>query len=195
MIPHGCPVESLKNKTKLFDGVNILCPGFISSSKNLEELIKSFALAWSNFEVSAYLHIVGLCRDINYLNKLESQIKSYNLDQNILIDEGFKTDQEMKKYLGGTDFIILGGNNTSPYSASGQLAQAIGAQLPVIAKNIPIYRSQNSEKVLFFSNTIECSLFMQTLVNNKELREKLSKHTGFPTWEEVAKKHINLYNS
>ena len=195
LIPHGCPSPEAPGY-KFAEHVTILCPGFISPSKGHEELIESFARAWPNFEKNpATLYIVGLCRDTSYLNRLQSQIKNYNLEQNIVIDEGFKTEQEMTKYLGSANIILLGGGKTSPYSASGQLAQAIGAQLPVIAKNIPIYRSQNSEKVLLFSDKTECALFIQQLVNNEKLREKLGKHEGFPTWVEVTKKHINLYNT
>lgn len=197
LIPHGCPspVTLPRGIKSLPDGVNILCSGFMAPSKGHEELITSFGLAWPEFINPAYLHIVGLCRDNNYLNTLKSQIRSFNLESNILIDEGFKTDTEIEEYQNSVDFVLLGGRKTSPYSASGQLAQALGAQLPVIAKDLPIYRSQNSEKVMYFIDNIECAYFIKQLVNSKTLRLKLGNHEGFPTWPDVARKHISLYNT
>lgn len=188
-IPHGVPQILLAPESTEY--VNFMCLGFISPSKGHGDIIKAFAETWEH-SGGCKLHIVGLCRDLGYLDKLNSQITSLALQDHILIDEGFKPAKEIETYLNTAQVIVLGGGRTSPFSASGQLAQAIGAGLPVIAKNIPIYRSQPSPSVLYYDDSKECALFMKACLN-KDTRKELSNHAGFITFDEAAKKHLEVY--
>lgn len=167
-----------------------LVPGFISPSKNVEEIIKAFGESWNT---CSKLHIVGLCRDPNYLAKLKSQITSYSLEEFINIDEGFKSDDEINAYLRTVDGIILGGLKTSPYSASGQLAQALGAARLVLAKNIPIYKSQFSQNIIHFNSAEELAKLLRCFPGIKQNNLEGVEHSNYITWPDAALRHLEIY--
>lgn len=191
VVPHGV-YSPLNVKSKFLGKIGKiwLIPGFISPSKGHIEIIDAFAnshIVYSNDK----LIIAGLCRYPLYLNSLESKINSYGLKEKIEIHEGFKSDEEMDSYFKGSDFVILGGDKTSPYSASGQLADAVGANIPIIAKDIPIYRSQYSPYIMRYRNVKDLTLFFNKLSFHDKLY--IPKHSNYLNWDEVAKEHVKIY--
>lgn len=196
LVPHG--VGEPKNQNTTFDhfqtGVIGLCPGFISSTKGHFEIVNGWARAWRESNKNQYLCIVGRCRQPKYQFLLQERINQLGLQDRIIIEEGFKSDDDMAACLNSADYIVLGGKDTSPYSASGQLAQAIGAELPVLVKDIPIYRSQYSSKILTYRDEETCAAGLKILMDSR-VRSNFYNHDNYKTWDEVAKIHEGIYFS
>lgn len=162
---------------------NLLVPGFVSPSKNHEEIMLGYAHALCRYGNLPKLKISGLCGDFNYEAKLRDYGAKLGLNNYLEFSLGWHESLETT----GTNAVILGNKGGSPYSASGQLATAVGMGLPVVAKNVPIYLG--TEGVVYYKDAEELGLF---------LNPKLLTRAPMPVnrfWENVAKAHVNWYNS
>lgn len=195
VVPHGveCCQERPDDRTN-----KVLVPGFISKNKGHIEIIEGFAEYLANsFDGELKLQIMGLCRDDLYLTRLKQTLAHYCLDEaHVELKLGFHSEVELSRAFAAADFVILGGEATSPYSASGQLASAIGHGVPVLAKNTPIYRSGGDAGVVLY-NEGELPAFIKAFATNNSLLALLAaKHRAVAaerTWDKVAAQHIQIY--
>lgn len=189
-IPHGVTMDPLEDG-KAFVG---LCPGFVSESKGHLEIIESFA---NGCGPEDELYIVGLCRDENYGNKILEKINYYGLDRQVSIVDAFVDDSTMRSYFAKCSYVVLGAKlNTTPYSASGQLHSAIGYNRPVVAKDVPIYRSGGDCGALYYKSEKDCYSWIRALRIKDtldELKLKNSRIAEERSWDKVAALHLEAY--
>jgi len=204
-IPHGVgltksiPNIEAKKKLGVFEGaLLLLVPGFMSRSKNILEIIEAFALCLSETDVEAYrLAVVGECRDDTHYRELESSVNEYGIKRFVTLNNSYQSDAQRHLWFSAADAVVLGagkGADLGPYSASGQLATALGYGLPVIAKDTAIY--QGSEGVLYFRSANECATWMNA-IRSGEFRGRLAAKAleagEARSWDKIAKDHVELY--
>lgn len=189
VIPHGVhlreqPTNAVYN--------TFLCPGFISESKGHQEILEGYAAYVASLNGIAVhrLNIVGLCRDMFYQQKLDSLVNQLGLEQLVKLDARYLHDTQLIDEVTQAAAVILGSGKTSPYSASGQLAIAIGCGKPVIAKNVPIY---NNTPVALYSSPAELAILLKGY--NKLDTSELKLIASARGWPIVAQKHMDLYKS
>jgi len=140
------------------------------------------------------LLIRGLCRDMKYASKLHRLIGFYGVGNRVQLDLEF--DPHPISTLCKAHAVILGrasprNNRPEPYSASGQIAAAIGACVPVLAKNAPIHMDgatalwSNPQELAYLFQALECQPKNFTVTNWKEHEHR--------RWSYVALQHHNVY--
>ena len=193
-IPHG---TYLRAQTSVDPSRSvILCPGFVSPSKGHVEIIHAFAkaISISRNQLRTKLRIVGLCRDDNYRQRLMSTIAQLDIEEDIEFVEGFVDSVTMHRHYQEAQFVILGNDKGSPYSASGQLHTAAGYGLPILAKRVPIYDEPCAIK---YDNKHELAnlilAFDHTAVRDQA---SLASHifASQRSWKHVADHHLRVYS-
>lgn len=194
VIHHGIPQPLAvrapsKMGRKRFYG---LCPGFISKSKGHKDIIAAFAQHIAGGYLTSddhELHIVGACRDSEYLTELHGQVLSLGLEDRVIITTNFVTNEMLHQLVGNSLYVILGHDEeTSPYSASGQLHLALAYPVPIIAKAVPIYEGV-PERVWHYRSVGEAANYISAAINSP-------MHSGAglsPTWLDSARAHRDLY--
>ena len=174
-----------------------LCPGFMGSNKGQVEIAEAYGMMGST--PALQLAFVGQCRDEAYLSELHGVLSKYGLRDKAIVQSSFCEDAVMAKWFQAANFVVLGGGKTSPYSASGQLHQAMGYGLPILAKNTPIYRSGGGAGVLHYNNATELAMLMRGLAGNYRLGNQLGERSleaaRARSWDVVAQAHVNHYQS
>lgn len=197
VIPHGLSLGET-NPPRETAAPNILVPGFISKNKAPLEIVEAFAAAIAAHGPCGTLRFMGLCRDEQLQQELEQTISRYYcLDEYIKLDLAFHSEAIMAKAFYDADFVILGGEELSSYSASGQLSGCISHAVPVLAKNTPIYRSGGDCGVVLYEEG-ELWRYIKAF-KSVELRKRLhEKHLAVRecrTWEIVAERHERIYRN
>jgi glycosyltransferase involved in cell wall biosynthesis len=189
-IPHGVKGGSGTRKgiPNLF-----LCPGFMGRSKGQLGIAEAAAHLRTQTD-SFHLAFVGRCRDRDYQGKLDGAIFQ-GAGELASIHEGFHPDSVMADWFASAQAVILGAGDTTPLSASGQLHTALGFGLPVLAKNVPIYR-EGGAGVLYYDTPEECAFYMQALLD-KDAAAPLAEHSRLEgisrSWQHVADMHRRVY--
>jgi glycosyltransferase involved in cell wall biosynthesis len=193
VIPHGCTILDSTTSENV-----LLVPGFVSKSKNSLEIIEAFIKA-KDRGLTSRLRILGLCRDDEYQGKIRELISKNGINSEVDLElESFVSDERVSEELRKCRAVVLGGGLKSPYSASGQLHDAVGASLPILAKNLPIYRSSPYVGVLYFEDSETLSRLMAGLENvyvRGELIQRNAKVRAVYTWDSIAKKTLDFYSS
>jgi len=191
MVPHGItPVPRL---AKIHDELVVgLVPGFISPSKAHIDILHGFAQALSHLDHPIVrLRIVGEYRHHDYVVALQQTIAALGLHEFVELNLGF---QENLKF-GDADYIILGHQlnardpELGPYSASGQVADAIAYGLPVLAKNTPIYQS-NAPNVVLWNTQEELAHLLVGLLLDPAQRLRIGSSASPEFVAERSWKHI-----
>lgn len=169
-----------------------LCPGFLSPGKGHEEIIEAFANASGPDDKLA---IVGLCRNTNYQIQLEQTIDYFGLASRIILDPTYQSSAQRAQWFSAADYVVLGAKtykdlSTAPRSASGQLATAIGYGLPIIAKNVPIYRDIHVS--LLYDDVTSCAAYMYAKMVD---HEPIFFIRDSRMWSDVAVQHEEVYKS
>lgn len=191
VIPHGVtPYNGPRDERY------ILVPGFMSESKNTLEIVQAYFDA-REMGVTARLRVAGLCRSEQYESKLRTKIAAYAGEDNVSLETGFVPEDNLRSLYGSAIVVVLGNDRLSPFSASGQLAQAVGHGVPVLAKNVAIYRGVDG--VLYFDDVKQCALWMKTLEKNSTLRQQIStrfkNEASERSWDKIAKRHADVYTA
>ena len=178
----------------------ILYVGNIKPHKNLENALEAYALflkKHSEITNKPLFKIVGK-RD-GFINGSQDRLKKI-LDNNPVLNEfvvftGFVSDIELNKlYSEALAFIF-----PSKYEGFGlPLLEAMRANCPVLASNIPPIREICGDSVLYFdpesindiSEKISLIYFSEDL--RKELMNKGDRIYKKYLWEASAKKHLNI---
>lgn len=181
--PDGALREKLNLNPSLVYG---LVPGFMSSSKGHQEILEGLAASGG-----VNLILAGECRDDSYRMKLEGWIDEFGVRDRVDLRYGWQASDDLWHI---ADLVVLGAGKTTPYSASGQLAQAMGWGLPVVAKNVPIYRDGPA---LLYDTAEECGMLLDYLAfpqNRLRVANDRSKHLAATRqWRDVAASHVSLY--
>jgi glycosyltransferase involved in cell wall biosynthesis len=191
VIPHGATYT-----IAVRDERYILVPGFVSESKNTLEILQAYFDAREG-GLTTPLRIVGMCRSEEYEAKLRAKIATYAGEDCVSLEVGFVPAEKLVALYAGAMVVVLGNNRVSPFSASGQLAQVVGVGVPVIAKNVAIYRGVDG--VLYFEDVQQCALWMKTLEKNSTLRQQISVRLKLVAmeraWDKVATRHADVYTA
>jgi len=198
IIPHGtlptkCPPPEQCKKALGFDPrmpiVGYL--GFISEYKGLEVLIEAMA----KVPKTALLIGGGWHTEIEttYINKLRQ--KSFDLLPNRVQWLGFVPDEKMSTAYGAMDMVVY----PSRYSTeSGALLTAISHGKAVIASNLAPFR-EKADILWTFKDADDLTKKIRKLLRNAEVRKNLEenakRYAQENSWANVAKKHIELYES
>lgn len=195
VILHGTHLkdaEADRAKLRLPDYPTVvgLVPGMLHEGKGIHEIVEAMARS----SPSTFYAFVG---KQSPTLRLTSLLREYDLDARSIEVDKFLPKEERLDYFRAADFVILGGGRDSPYSASGNLAEAIGCGVPVLAKNIPIYLDK-AEGVIHYRKGILAHL-LRKFSKNSVLLYSLGvanyNEAAERTWEKTAKKHIQFYQS
>lgn len=193
VVPHGIATPDTPRQL----GDYLLVPGFVSANKNVVEIIAAYAHTLVRYALYPYpLRIAGLCRDTEYAHKIWQAIGRRELGDQVTFENAYQDDEAAAKTLRGAAAVILGAGDTTPYSASGQLHDAVGAGVPVLAKNVPIYQHPAGAGVLYYRDAAQLSTWMAAL-QDPALREHLEARQALAflglSWAEVARKTLKVY--
>jgi len=190
-IPHGVTPQAnaVVTTTNTF-----LCPGFVSPSKGHTEILEGFARYLDRGGTHS-LAIAGSCRDAQYADKLRERAFKLGLDTpRYRFVDRFFTDEALTRLIKSASAVVLGhAAKQSPLSASGQVAQAISAHVPIVAKDVAIYREAPG---LFWRTPNELALALDAVVRPavvSTLRGQSEKALDERAWGTVAANHIRLY--
>jgi len=146
VIPHGVtinfPTEEEKVKAKLALNLQdywkvFLSPGFITKGKGIQHTIESFLGGATDEEL---LIVSGECRDDALAEEITTSLLVRGHTSRIRLDLTYAEDKKRDLYFKASNAVILGRERDSPYSASGQIATALGYGLPILAREAPIHR-------------------------------------------------------
>jgi glycosyltransferase involved in cell wall biosynthesis len=164
VVPHGATAP-LRPRDK---PSCVLVPGFVSANKGTLEILEGYWRCLREHPSFPYpLRIAGLCRDALYEAKVRSAIARYELGERVTFDNAFLTDEQALDALNRAAAVVLGGGDTSPYSASGQLHDAVGLGVPAIAKRVPIYMTPGNAGVLFYDDAESCATRLAAVQDEK----------------------------
>ena len=191
IVPHGTRIETPHfDASSTTDFVTALCSGFVSASKGHDEILKALAGIQRT-----QLVIAGLCRDDNYHDKLLMWIREYGLEDRVALYLGFDDDDQRRMRFMKAHYVVLGAGKTTPYSASGQLATAIGCGRPVLAKNVPIYRDEGA---ILWNDASELRMLMHAATEEAwrlPIAERQRAIAMTRDWSKIAQTHLDIYRS
>lgn len=203
IIPHGVTVQTKVVKTDARTALDVekeedlfLVPGFMGTGKGQDDVLTAFLKLVVKYKGNVRLAIVGLCRDGNFQDKLEHAIHSNGLIDLVYFKPEFQTARERHLWFSAADVVVLGSGKTSPYSSSGQLHTALGYGLPIIAKNVPIYRGQGGG-VLLYDDIEECTSWMDSLCGSGPVDELAAASLDTAkerSWDKVADMYLKVYS-
>lgn len=179
----------------------ILYVGNIKPHKNLENALEAYALflkKHSEITNKPLFKIVGK-RD-GFINGSQDRLKKI-LDNNPVLNKfvvftGFVSDIELNKlYSEALAFIF-----PSKYEGFGlPLLEAMRANCPVLASNIPPVKEICGDSVLYFDpeSINDISEKISLIYSSKDLRKELitkgNQRVKNYSWEISAKKHLNIF--
>ena len=195
MVPHGVKVVNRQLKPPGTDRPIVgLVPGFISPSKAHIDILHGLALALTIQPCvrNVSLRIAGEYKHHDYVMEIQQTIASLGLQEFVKLDLGFQEDLGFAD----ADYLILGAQmdtrspEQGPYSASGQIADAIAYGLPVLARNVPIYNT-NAPNVIHWNTKEELANLLVGLLRDDNQRRLIGASVGpeFVTtrsWKHVA---------
>lgn len=191
-IPHGTTIHNARPTKQFF-----LCPGFISLAKGTIEVVEGYNHALAQGDLPNLI-IAGMCRDVNYENDIRNKITYYGLGRKVELRLSYQEDTH--SLYSNAIAVVLGSNPkpeaTHPYSASGQLATAVGYGLPVLARPTPIYRSQPGAGILYYNNAQDLGRLFHAVRRKDVWRglHEMSKSAAI-SWDDVADMHLEVYSS
>ena len=179
------------------DGVLLLHFGVNHLGKNFEAIFQ----AAKGLPRPYKLLFVGKVKSAGQTNNPLRLVKKYGLQQNTIIVDRYLTDEEAKYYFYAVDAVILS-HRKDFKGASGVLSNAAQYNLPVIAADVgdigeavkryklgltfePENPKSLQEAILSFLNLNE--------EEKREIKRNLSYFAQTRSWQEVAQRHIEVY--
>jgi len=207
VIPHGVDNgEYIINsnrlnvfKKKFWGKKIILFFGVLSPRKGLETLFSAFAQISSKYP--EYVLVVAGGESAaykGYIKKIKSLVDKLGLNDKILF-LGFIDEEDVPSIFSVADFIVF--PYTYPVGGGGVLSFAIKYGKPIIATTMELFTEDlnNRKNALLVrpENTEELSSALETLITDKELKERLAQNIRLEaienSWQKVAKTHFALY--
>lgn len=166
----------------------VMYVGRLEKEKNIEFLIKSFAVI-SN--PKAKLVIIGDGRQRRYLEKLAEDLKIKNVQF-----KGFQNSNMIPELLNCADIFIL----TSLYEGSPTvIKEALSCGIPIVSTavgDVPeIVISEDYGYLVDSTNPKELADKILIALEKEWDHEKIRTYAEYFTWENVAKKTLNLYKN
>lgn len=165
-------LTSLQNQCPILDSPYFLYVGERRPHKNLENLIKAFALFKNNNLSDVKLVLVGKDHG-NYSEKLISLINRLDLKKEVFILNSVDDEKLYCYYCHAKALILI-----SFYEGFGSpLVEAMKLEIPIIASNIPIMQEivGNGGLLVNPNNIEDISEKMKILMNSEEMRKELIK--------------------
>jgi glycosyltransferase involved in cell wall biosynthesis len=193
LVPHGATAPSRPRDKP----AHVLVPGFVGPGKGTLEIVEAYWRVRTHYPDYPYpLQIAGLCRDAGYEARIRSLIARYQLDGHVSLASGYLRDDVAADLLSAAAAVVLGGGETSPYSASGQLHDAIGFGVPAIAKRVPIYQTPAGAGVLYYEDADSLATWLAA-VQDERLTSFLARRqrTCAETlgWPDIARATLQVY--
>src|SRR3990167_8092062 len=186
-VPHGSALipEMKKEDARKLLGINIDMPigfvfGFQSGDKNYQRLIDAAINTGIHIIISGAPHIVNSISIVN--------------DANVTFINRFITENEVNFYTLASDILLFDYATKDHYSVSGAMHRIIGAGRPIVCSDIRHFSDVEHDKnCLKFKNQArleEC--IRRALENSERLSLAARKYAEKTSWENVAKKHIEI---
>ena len=207
VIPHGCtPCVDTKRFWNLYHSAyTIVQFGFGFEYKGWENALKAIAILKPTFPDVFYTGLFSESKfnkilHQNYYNKLNALIHELGIEHNVAIIRGYQSDASLEAYLKTNQVAIfpyvMNGEHTV-YGATGATRLAMTAGIPTIASNVPQF--DDMETVLPRpSNPEELAQEIEAMFGSKGVREKqIEKQNKFlqdNSWENVTKRHLDLFS-
>ena len=199
IIHHGCsptkcpPMDECKKSYGIDPRVKVVgYLGFISSYKGLETMIAAMAKIQNvGVLIAGGWHTTG--PETQYIVQLKQH--SMQVLGNRCQWIGYVPDEQLSRVYGTMDIVIY----PSKYSTeSGALLTAISHGKAVIASNVSPFREKEKQGALMtFKDVNDLTRKMKKLLKDDELRHRLEegaiKYAKANSWDNIAKKHIELY--
>ena len=201
IIAHGCspmkcpPIDECKKSFGIDPRVKVVgYVGFISNYKGLENMITAMSkVTNAGVLIGGGWHTTG--PETQYIIQLKQRSAELLGDRCKWL--GFVPDETLSRVYGSMDIVIY----PSIYATeSGALLTAISHGKAVVASNVPPFREKEKQGALMtFKGADDLARKIKKLLKNDELRHKLEegarKYADANSYDEVAKKHIKLYES
>ena len=210
VIPHGTEIlkkvdkkEARKRLNLPEDGKIILSFGFFSKYKNRDLVIEALPYVLDRVQ-NAYLLFSGYPRKEakKEVDACVKKAEKLGVKDRVILMKRFVPDEEIHLVFGASDVVVF------PYfqkyfSASGSLHLAIGAfKIPVVS-NIPKFEEvpQNISEELTFEpkNPSDLARILVKVLKDENFRkaavEKVKNYALETSWDEVAKKHLQIYRA
>ena len=198
VIYHGVNVESIKkseHKLKFIEKYGINFPFIFHLSayqprKNVEGLIKAFAVAKKRYKIKEKLVIGG--RQPDHLKELAKRLGI----ENDIIFVGFIPEQDLHLFYSNAEVFVF----PSFHESFGMpVLEAMAYGCPVITSNVFSMPEIAGKAAILVDphNIEELANAIYKVVSNKALRRKLAKlgveRAKKFTWERCAKEHLRAY--
>lgn len=165
--------------------------------KNIHTLIDAFLILKAEFHIPHKLVIVGGRHMPEYTKMIESKIKNYNLEKEIIIAP-FIEDDDLPAVYNLADILIF------PSFMEGfglPLVEAMKCGTPIIASDLPVMAEITDNSALLAdprrADLLADKIF--ELLNDVSLKQKLIKkgleRSHFFSWTKTAQKMINIYEN
>jgi len=208
VIPHGIDPSLMKINKYVArerlrlpqDKIILLCFGEIRRGKGLEYILEAISKLREKSH-NILLLIIGPYNPKDspesrgYLNDLIVKIKRLKLEGNVDIRPYFIPEEEVYKFIAASDAMLLLYEDIETIRASGPLYRAATYNLPVIIRRSPMFlESIDYIKPSLIINYINTNTIVNIINDFLDFKEVKIKYKVL-TWNEVAKKTLNLYLS
>lgn len=205
LLPHANK-QNLKAKYGL-TGKRVLSTfGLLSSGKSIETTLKALPAIISKNPDVMFL-IIGITHPSvvkhegeRYREKLETLIKTLELQQHTRFVNRFLPLPELLEYLQATD-IYLFTSNDPEQAVSGTFSYAMSSGCPIVSTPIPHAQEvlgNDAGIIFYFDDSEELAKAVSRLLGNSELTESMSsngRHRMASTaWQNSAIAHARLFN-
>ncbi|WP_434580934.1 glycosyltransferase [Sulfurimonas sp. NW15] len=192
-VAQGLTAVQKEQLDRLDKNMTFLMVGTIEPRKGHRQVLEAFELLWAE-GVAVNLIIVGKRGWMvdNFIQKLTNHPKQ---NKQLLWLEGID-DAFLKKLYSFSDALIV----ASEAEGFGlPLIEAAHYNLPVIARDIPVFREVAQNCAYFFANENTPGTIADAIISWKELykqkKHPLSDNMPYLTWEENAKKLLEVFNA
>lgn len=196
--------EETKRNLVLFDKYPIIASfGFLREQKGYYDLLLTIKELKKVYE-KAFLLIVASPHEFGskaYDEMFYNYIIKHNLENDVLVIREYLSEEKLLKVLDCTDIFVL---NYIDSPIGGGISAAVKTlfrvQKPILVREGIAFADLNKGEVLKIrDNSLESLVnAIKTLIEDKELAKALVKNASDfvirNNWENVAKKHIELYN-
>jgi glycosyltransferase involved in cell wall biosynthesis len=208
VIRHGVDPPEVKMDRKVarrklglpVDSIILLCFGEIRRGKGIEHAIEAVAklkemLPNVLFMIAGIYSPESSPESRGYLEELMSKIKNLKLERHVIIRAGFIPEEDVYTMISASDVMLLPYTDIETIRAPGPLYRAASCNLPVVASKSEMFEDITNTNGLNFAaskvNAETLSRAVEVAFSNKRgwITNKIL------TWQEVAKKVLNLYTA
>ncbi len=189
-MPHGSMLipEMKKEDARRLLGINIDMPigfvfGFQSGDKNYERLINAAKNTGMHIIISGAPHNVA--SSVNIEN-----------DRNVTFINRFLVENEVNLYALASDILLFDYAAKEHFSVSGAMHRIIGAGRPVVASDVRHFSDvEHGHDCLKFKDQEGLEKCIKSaLENGKQLGLAAKNYAEKTSWENVAKRHMDIYS-